>query len=548
MCRCLALVVLLAPLAPAATINVPADHALIQDAINAANPGDEIVVAPGTYNETLNMLGKAITLRSSDPLDIGVVTATIIDAQGAGTVMTCDTGEGLDTVISGLTVTGGGLGLHIVGASPTVSYCYVAANSSSGMRNEGADPHVFGCWFVSNVVSLDGAGMYNRDDSSPLVEDCEFRTNSSSFGDGGGMCNRHSAPTIMRCLFLANTAGAYGGGIDSQDCDATIIDCEFIGNTCVDGGGGVAERYSSNNDRPRVGSVLGCRFEGNQSTFRGRGLTLQNPDLYMADVVVDGCTFVNHPSSALDIQRSSTPVTNCRFIGSGLAVLTADATTFVNCLFNNNAGASINVVTGSTHVANCTFAHNQGPPASGPAASVLRFENCVVWNNGTFGPGNRAIIQVSYSCIEGSYAGVGNIDLDPLFVDADGPDNIPGNEDDDLRLSFGSPCIDAGSNNVGVLNYVSSDIDGLERFIDDPFTVDTGDGAAPVIDIGVAEFEPPCLADADGDGEITMQDLNIVIFFMGTSQPPRTNGDVDADGMVTANDLNAVLFHFGTGC
>ena len=39
----------------------------IQTAIDAAVDTDEIVVAPGTYFETIDFLGKAITLRSSAP-------------------------------------------------------------------------------------------------------------------------------------------------------------------------------------------------------------------------------------------------------------------------------------------------------------------------------------------------------------------------------------------------------------------------------------------------------------------------------------------------
>ena len=59
------LVVLYANGLSADTINVPADYGLIQLAINAATNGDEVVVAPGTYYETINFNGKAITLRSS---------------------------------------------------------------------------------------------------------------------------------------------------------------------------------------------------------------------------------------------------------------------------------------------------------------------------------------------------------------------------------------------------------------------------------------------------------------------------------------------------
>ena len=39
----------------AATIRVPRDHKTIQAAIEAANPGDVILVGPGTYSEYLEL-------------------------------------------------------------------------------------------------------------------------------------------------------------------------------------------------------------------------------------------------------------------------------------------------------------------------------------------------------------------------------------------------------------------------------------------------------------------------------------------------------------
>ena len=70
--------------------------------------------------------------------------------------------------------------------------------------------------------------------------------------------------------------------------------------------------------------------------------------------------------------------------------------------------------------------------------------------------------------------------------DADGADDISGNQDDDLRPGAGSPAIDSGDNSA-VPAGVLTDINGDQRFQDDPATVDTGIGAAPIVDMGAYE-------------------------------------------------------------
>jgi hypothetical protein len=73
-------------------------------------------------------------------------------------------------------------------------------------------------------------------------------------------------------------------------------------------------------------------------------------------------------------------------------------------------------------------------------------------------------MEITHSDIQGGFPGTGNIDADPMFVDADGADNVVGTEDDDLRHKAGSPCIDTGDNGA-VPAWVETDIRGRPRIM-----------------------------------------------------------------------------------
>jgi len=108
--------------------------------------------------------------------------------------------------------------------------------------------------------------------------------------------------------------------------------------------------------------------------------------------------------------------------------------------------------------------------------------NCILWGNSAeLGPQIYGATAVTYSDVEGGWDGTGNISGDPMFAGGG-------------RLSYNSPCIDAGDNTACA---VSTDLGGNPRFVDFPGRDDTGSGTPPIVDMGAYEY---VWCDADGDG------------------------------------------------
>jgi Chlamydia polymorphic membrane protein (Chlamydia_PMP) repeat len=280
--------------APPTTIHVPSDYCTIQEAIGAAPPGAEIVVAPGTYNEAIDFIGKAIHLRSSAGPQV-----TAVDATGLGTsVVTCATGEGLGTILEGFTITGGvgtvgpfglryGGGMRIDGASPTVSNVVFRSNSATlgggmsiqagspvvttcvfeqntastagGLSNAGIATSVIGCLFEANVASGDAGGMRNGSSGVPndnsQVLNCVFKANSAAAG--GGMVNKGTTTLVESCTFENNSASQWGGGLGSAASNSTVLSCAFKGNSAGISGGGIS-MFGYSTPEPDVSDTLFC--------------------------------------------------------------------------------------------------------------------------------------------------------------------------------------------------------------------------------------------------------------------------------------------------
>lgn len=125
---------------------------LIQYAINDARNGDEIVLPKNVYSESINLGGKNVTLRSSDPNDPNNVAATIIRGVEGAPAVTFQGGEDEHCILWGLTITGGDVGVYCSGAEPTIRNCLITGNAGPGIKAWNAsNPTITGSTIADNA-------------------------------------------------------------------------------------------------------------------------------------------------------------------------------------------------------------------------------------------------------------------------------------------------------------------------------------------------------------------------------------------------------------
>jgi len=238
------------------TLHVPGQYTTIQGGINAAVNRDTVLVAPGTYVENINFLGKSIIVMSEQGANF-----TTIDGNQAGSVVTFESGEDENAVLLGFTVTNGLGG----GSYPNYTGGGITCKNSS-------DPTITNNVITLNSASSSGGGIASLDYSNPIITNNIISMNIAS--SGGGIYGDDSFLTILDNTITENVATFYGGGIYAYYTGAIVQNNIIKGNRASYKGGGMGILEATHTSYP-IWDVIDNIIADNSAETGGGGISIQ---------------------------------------------------------------------------------------------------------------------------------------------------------------------------------------------------------------------------------------------------------------------------------
>ena len=396
----------------------------IQEALDAAAPGDEILVTNGVYQSGARELcgmsnrvavTKPVTVRSVNGpeathiLGAGPVGPTAVRCvflangallagftltngatQNAGDWLTNYSGgavwcEGLGAVVSNCTLTGNSAHEHGGGAySGTLIDCTISGNSAydGGGAYSSTLTH---CVLTGNSAGWTGGGAWRG-----ALTDCTLADNLATY-EGGGAWNS----SLERCVLRGNTADFRAGGA----WNSILNDCVLTGNSASTAGGGAAFGTLSNctltsNSAYSGGGVYrgvlnDCTLAGNSATFDGGGAW----DSSLNGCVLTGNSAYNGGGASYGaLNHCAVSSNSVAGVGGGVC-----SSTLTNCVLAGNSAGLEGGGASSGTLSHCTISGNSASE-SGGGASGCSLDQCTLTGNSAQS-GGGAFDSTLYNCV-----------------------------------------------------------------------------------------------------------------------------------------------------
>ena len=400
----------------------------IQQALDAAAPGDTISVRSGTYrgdgNKHLDFQGKPLTLEAS----FGP-TQTTIDCEGVGRAFHFHSGETTASVIRGFTISGANTAVvasvgeewepyreRDYGSHPSAILC----ESNSGFRMENCvirdsqaltfealttigwpgDP----TYMLKQEADGDGGALRCRG-GHVVLQSTRIENNRAGFHGGGIAADAGAVLDLRQVTLAGNVSGlcgtgsllrigtegdpfyqleqvdefsGCGGGLYAESATISLAGCVLVGNSAGQAGGGVCVTQCA----PLL--VTGCVFQSNGTRAsepggRGGGLAVHAGIAEVVDTLFAGnasvgprlLTMVTIGDPADPFYQQTTLAAEAGR-GGGCFAAAGSAVRMAGCLLEENvagvAGGALAAVDGaSIRMTNCIIRGNRATDARTPA-------------------------------------------------------------------------------------------------------------------------------------------------------------------------------------
>lgn len=325
------------PVRPPRVFHVPADSPTIQRAIERALDGDVVIVAPGTYRERIDFLGKAIEVVGTEG-----PTRTILRSPGSDLVVAFRNGEGPDSRLMGFTITGG----------------------TGDFDGQGGG------------ISCDAYGAA----ANPYLSDCIIERNFTDFLEGsGGAAGLHGDAILERCILRQNNAFAFAGG--AAEGVLTLLQCVVEDNWSCDGGGGLRLLPGSLVQECiiRRNSTGPCGYHGQVYTSLGGGILAPDGPVEIVGSVLQDNWVDEYPEAGLP--------DSCFLFNHGGGLSAGPGVTLRRCtLVGNHAMncAQVGGIQGNPALVDSIVSGNEDVPGFYAAQSSFRYSDV---QGGAAGPG-----------------------------------------------------------------------------------------------------------------------------------------------------------------
>lgn len=361
-------VILVSSAVLAKEIKVPDEFKTIQEALNAAEPGDVILIASGDYTENL-LITKSVTLQGDGRDFVSII--------GDGVVPTVVISKAQNVVISSVTITNGRNGIEMADSSLMLTNVVLKRNNRRGLSAERSVLEIKESEVLEtqpDAEGFQGSGIRVADHSKVTITNVTVSDNARV----GITVSDSSEATITGSKVLGtlpNVSGAFGWGIEvAVNSKATIRENTVSGNTAV--GIGVSENSQAviesnqiTDQKPDGSGIRGYGILiqlGSKAEIKNNTLT-RNTDVAIfaterTEVVIDGN------------QIADTQPNTFGFRGRGIQVGFLSKGTVTNNTLVNNLNIGIYIFdTSEATVENNTITEMKNAPES-PYAAGIQFD------------------------------------------------------------------------------------------------------------------------------------------------------------------------------